>query len=166
MSSGASAPIRLMNKQVNAYWGMVDKNTPQSAVYIHGQAHPPGFEGGLPTWIPIEFESVAAYEAMDGILSLPNEFTLLCLLGYSSQAAGVAFQLYDACTNRWISDKLAEGGLLTGIGGGALIDRVPHTFVQDAQGNDPQIQIRVSNQAAVAADIMIALYGVVGGAQD
>ena len=93
MSSGASAPIRLMNKQVNAYWGMVDKNTPQSAVYIHGQAHPPGFEGGLPTWVPIEFESVPAYESMDGILSLPDEFTLLCLLGYSSQAAGVAFQV-------------------------------------------------------------------------
>ena len=166
MSSGASAPIRLLNQQTNPYWGMVDKNTPQSAVYIHGQAHPAGFEGGLPTWVPIEFEEVPAYEAQDGVISLPDGFTLFCLLGYSDQAAGVAFQAYDVASGRWLSDKLAEGGLLTGIGGGALIDRVPHTFVQDADGNDPQIFVRVSNQSDQTADIMIALFGVVGGAQD
>jgi hypothetical protein len=50
--------------------------------------------------------------------------------------------------------------------GNALLDRVPHTFEPDAQGNDAQIFIRISNQAAVAADIMVALFGVVGGAQD
>lgn len=166
MSSGASAPTRLLNKQVNPYWGMVVKNSPQVAVYIQGQTHPPGFEGGLPTWIPLEFPSVPAYDAQDGVISLPAGFTLLCLLEYSTQAAGFAMQVYDVASSEWLSDKLADSRLMAGQLGVGILDRIPHTFEPDAQGNDAQLFIRITNQASVAADIMVAAYGVVGGAAD
>jgi len=163
MASGAGAPTRLLNTQVNPYWGMLKKNVPQAAVYIQGQAHPPGFEGGLPTWIPLEFAAVAAFDTQDGTIQLPSGFTLFCLLGYTSQPdSGIAVQAYDVDSERWISDKLADGRILTGQKGAVLIERVPHTF----DGKEPQVFIRVVNQAAAQADISIALFGVVGGAKD
>jgi hypothetical protein len=162
MSSGAGAPTRLLNTKVNPYWGMVKKNTPQAAVYIHGQASPPGFEGGLPTWIPIEFPAVAAFDTQDGVLQLPSGFTLFSVSQFSTQAAGFAVQLYDVDSQMWTSDKLADARILAGQAGLSLIERVPHTF----DGREPQVFVRVVNQAAVQADISIALVGVVGGARD
>lgn len=162
MSSGAGAPTRLMNTQVNPYWGMLDKNVAETSVYIQGQAHPPGFEGGVPSWIPVEFPAVLAFDTQDSVIPLPKEFTLLCLLGYSTQAAGIAIQAYDVDSGRWIADKLADGRLITGQLGFALIERVPRTF----SGENPQLFVRVVNQAAATADVMVALYGVVDGVKD
>lgn len=163
MSSGAAQPTRLINTKVNPYWGMVAKNSPQTAVYVQGQKEPPGFEGGQPVWIPIDFPAVAAFDTQDSLISLPENFTLLTLLRQSTQpAAGFAFQLYEKNAQEWFGSQLVEAGLVAGAKGFALIDRVPHSF----DGDEPQILVRVVNQAAATADIQVALYGIIGGAQD
>lgn len=166
MSSGASGPTRILNTQVNPYWGMLKKNDPQSGVYIHGQKMPPGFEGGAPAWIPVEFPQVPIYDTQDSTIPLPAGFTLMALLGFSTQAPWFAFQAYDVNAERWIVDKLVDARVVAGDKGFVLIERSPYTFEPDEEGNDAQIFIRVANQAPAVADIQLALYGIVGGATD
>jgi hypothetical protein len=164
MSSGAGAPTRLINTKTHPYVGMVG-GAPGKAVFIHGQADPQGLEAGRPVWIPIEFNPVAAYDTADTTISIPSGFTLFSLLEYSSQAASFAIQIYDVKGEAWLGDKLADvrlvagqpGNTATSGGGGVLIDHYPYTFEED----EPEIFIRVVNQASVSADLMIALHGVI-----
>lgn len=163
MASGSANPIRLINTKLNPYWGMLG-GAPQSSLFIHGQTNPPGLEGGRPAWIPLEFGAVAAYDTADSILNLPAGFVLLSLLEFSNQAANFAIQIYDVVAESWLTDKLADARLLCGQGAAPLIDNSPWQF----EGDEPQVFVRVVNQAVVTADIMIALFGVIipqGGLQ-
>lgn len=72
---------RVMNYLKNSFAGMVPK-TFQKAIYKHGQAFPPGLEGGLPTWVYTEFPTLAAQATDDCIMDLPSNFVLL---GYQAR---------------------------------------------------------------------------------
>ena len=162
-------PERLINSRVHTYWGMVDKQQPQTAVYIHGQDLPPGLEGGMPAWIPVDFPAVPAFDTQDTVVNLPRDFSMLSVLAFSSQAASAAFAVLDVVSGRWIVDKLGDARLFAGSTGYALIDRVPHNFDDPAtnpQEKEPQLFIRVVNQAAAQAEIQVAFFGIVGGVKD
>jgi len=156
MSSGAALPTRLINTRPNPYWGML-KGSAQKSCFIHGQTNPPGYEGGRPAWIPIEFTGIPAYDTQDAILNLPAGFVLLALLQYSSQAASFAVQLYDVIAEAWLTDKLADARLLAGQAGSVLIDNSPWQF----EGSEPQVFVRAVNQSANAANVQLTLHGVI-----
>lgn len=162
MSSSAAAPIRLMNKIINPYWKMVDKNTPQSAVYVQGQELPPGLEGGFPTWVPCEFPAMAPFDTVDQMINVPPNFTVLALLMFTTDPAGAAFGVYDVEQELPLIDQLVDGRTLAGNGSGVLFLRVPYTFPSDIA----EIFVRAVNQSANQNDVTLALYGVQGGAKD
>lgn len=162
MSSGARIPSRLLNQTPQPYWGMVDKNVPPTAVYIQGQANPPGLEGGCPGWIPIEFPAVQPFDTQDSNVQLPDDFTLLSFMASFSQAAAFAIQAYDPIRKIWFFDKPIDVRNVAGSAGFTLIQRVPYTF----PSKGAMCFVRVYNQGAVVNDVMLALYGVVGGSKE
>src|SRR5271154_1668725 len=82
MSTFWNVAPRVMNTLINSFQGMVPK-TFQKAVFKHGQTFPPGFEGGMPTWIYCEFPTLAAQATDDIVMGLTSNFVLL---GYTAQA--------------------------------------------------------------------------------
>lgn len=163
MSSGAMAPTRLMNTKINPYWGMIDKNTPQSAVFRQGQQSPPGLEGGFPTFVYAEFPAIAAFDTQDLTFFVPDDFTLLGFVGKATQmdGGGFSYQLYDVNRDIWLNDRLVNFQCAAGTGARQLIEREPYDFVSEKA----QVLLRVANHAIEVNDIMFALYGIVGGAK-
>jgi|SRR5215469_2179438 len=152
--------IRLLGTAQNPYVGMLPR-FPQKACFIHGQSSIPGFEGGSPAWCYADY-TIAGSDTLDNTIPLPNGFTLLALLGSSSQAAGFKVQIYD--TDDQVNLLFLPGlnGAVMATGGGALWLRHPFPFVQD----EPQCLVRVANLATVQAFVQIVLFGVVGGAPE
>lgn len=157
---------RVMNTLLNAYAGMVPK-TFQKAVFHHGQPFPPGFEGGMPTWVYTEFPIMPAQSTDDIVMALPSHFVLL---GYVAQGFAIdheerdvpidfRVQVYDVNGEiDFIPGKAANFGNIAGFQGRVLFERNPYTF----QGSDPQCEVRIANLALVEADITFALYGLQG----
>lgn len=154
-----------MNDMVNSFAGMVPK-TFQKAIFKHGQAFPPGFEGGMPTWVYCEFPTLAAQATDDIVMRLPSNFVLL---GYNKFSIDVAtpsnpeptfrVQIYDVNAEiDFIPGKAINGGNLGANLGRILFERSPYTF----RGADPQCEIRIANLSLVVADVQLALYGLQG----
>jgi len=135
---------RIMNTMKNAYSGMVPK-TFQKAVFKHGETFPPGFEGGMPSWIYTEFPTLAAQATDDCIMDLTSDFVLL---GYTSQAFAVspftmtpftsglqedidsyAFAIADPVA---VGDQVTFGVELNGTGSAptSVVDNLGNTWTQ------------------------------------
>lgn len=137
---------RIMNTLKNAYSGMVPK-TFQKAVFKHGEPFPPGFEGGMPTWIYTEFPTLAAQATDDCIMDLTSDFVLL---GYTSQAfaqspfsmvpftsglqTGVSSYVFEIADPVVAGDQITFGVELNGTGSApsSVIDNLGNTWTQES----------------------------------
>jgi len=154
---------RLINTLVSPRVAMIPKVF-QRGTYRHGEANPPGLEGGMPAWVYAEF-ALQAQETQDTTYPVPAGFNLLsfsafCIDG-STPPVEEPFrvQLYDV--NRqldFIPGKAVNGGEIAGNRGRQFFLTEPHFF----SGSEPQAQLRVSNMAIVAVTLQFALYGIQG----
>lgn len=152
---------RLLNTNVNPRVGMVPK-VYQRAVYKHGQVYAPGLEGGMPAWVYGEF-SLQAQETQDTTMPLPVGFNLLSVSGLSFTAdltpRDFRVQIYDVNTQRdLIPGKQINGGNIGGNQGKVTFLVFPYFF----QGEEPQVQLRVSNLYTDVVTLQFALYGIQG----
>lgn len=158
--SGSSNPQRITNTELNQYWGMLWKNTPQKSVFIHGQKNPPGLEGGFPTIVFAEFDSLQPFDTLDTNMNLPDDFTLLAFLAYAGPAGGnFKVELYDLNREILLTERALYFNLLAGQGKSPLYLQQPYAF----QPLQAQCFVRMINAGSAAIDATVGLYGVLGG---
>lgn len=165
-SSGSPLPTRLMSTKPSQFWGMVKKNCPQSAVFVQGQPHPPGFEGAEPLWLNHDFTSIAAYDTLDNTWNIPDGFHLLGVSaqGYQTGSPGTAAPfkgfLYDVDRQIYLLEVGARSDMAFGKAPGWHILSEPYEF---ASGGAAQCFVRATNLSNAIATLSIALFGFVGG---
>ena len=148
----------------NFFPGLVPK-TPQKAVFTHGQASPPGLEGGSPCWLSADFTQLEAGGTDETSLVLAPDFSLLAIVGSSDQdpddAPGSTWtlELWDEDAQIVLVTAPTYAGAILGTKGNALFETEPFLF----QGIDRNIRLRVTNLADVPANIEVALKGTMGG---
>jgi hypothetical protein len=152
--------MRLMNTEVNPFVRQFPLSE-QKSIYLLGDANPIGLEGGVPTWVFTELPAVQGFDTADTTIVLPENFWVLSLLGLSLGGSAFKAWFYDVNRKLALMDRTVVSGALMGTGQSPLFLRVPYQF----EPPEASCAIRVVNQTNTVNDIMVALYGVVGGQQ-
>jgi hypothetical protein len=157
---------RLINTNPSPRVGMVP-NIYQRAVYKHGQLYAPGLEGGMPSWVYAEM-LLEAQATDDTTLALPTAFNLLSFSGLSYLTTGgvpsggngvFRVQIYDVNGQRdLIPGKAVNIDNICGNQGHVAFLPEPYFF----EGDEPSVQLRLSNQSTQQSLVQFVLYGSQG----
>jgi hypothetical protein len=171
-------PPRVINLLINPLvWLWPPKNLQKGALQW-GDAHPPGLEGGFPTWAYAEF-ILNPYRTSRTTLRLPAGFTLLSYFAGSflppsggvmlAKKAGktdppgppgdFAVSVYDVNRRISLTTRPIDASIIAGPGGAPFYQRAPYSFVTE----NAQVKITVINRSNAVNTIQFILFGVQGG---